>query len=108
MSAVIPANIDQGGRGGRIGAFAPRLAALAAKRVYGTALVDVTTGINWTNFTIQTPGSNDLTRNHGGAFKTTKGYDLATGYGAPIASGLACPQVLSMTPNHGKAGTSVT
>ena len=108
MLAGIAADIDQGCRGGRIGAFAPRLAALAAKHVYGTALVDVTTGINWTNFTIQTPGSNDLTRNHAGAFKTTKGYDLATGYGAPIASGLACPQVLSMTPNHGKAGTRVT
>jgi hypothetical protein len=108
MMAGIAADIDQGCRGGRIGDFAPRLAALAAKRVYGTALTDVNTGINWTNFTIQSPGSNDLTRNHSGTYKTTKGFDLASGYGAPIASGLACPQVLSMTPNHGKAGTRVT
>jgi hypothetical protein len=108
MMAGIAADIDQGCRGGRIGHFAPRLAALAAKHVYGSALVDITTGINWTNFTIQTPGSNDLTRNHAGIYKTTKGFDLATGYGAPIASGLACPQVLSMTPNHGKAGARVT
>ena len=108
MMAGIAADIDQGCRGGRIGHFAPRLAALAAKRVYGVALTDVTTGINWNNFTIQTPGSNDLTRNHAGAYKTTKGFDLATGYGSPIASGLACPTVLSMTPNHGKAGARVT
>ena len=108
MMAGIAADIDQGCRGGRIGHFAPRLAALAAKHVYGAALTDVTTGINWNNFTIQTPGSNDLTRNHAGAYTTTKGFDLATGYGSPIASGLACPTVLSMTPNHGKAGARVT
>ena len=36
--------------------------------------------------------------------RPTKGFDLATGLGVPIASGLACPQITSMTPNHGKAG----
>jgi hypothetical protein len=108
MMAGFAADIAQGCKGGRLGNFTRKLHALAAKHVYGAALADVTTGINWTNFTIQTPGSNDLTRNHAGTFRTTSGFDLATGFGVPIASGLACPEVLSMTPNHGAAGTRVT
>jgi len=74
---------------------------------YGTALVDVTTGLNETNFKIQTPGNNDLTRTHGGSFKTAKGFDLATGLGVPIATGVACPQILSMSHTHGAAGLHV-
>jgi hypothetical protein len=108
MMAGFGADIAQGCRGGRLGNFTRRLNALAAKNVYKTALTDVTTGINWTNFTIVSPGSNDLTRSHAGTFRTTSGYDLASGFGVPIAAGLSCPEVLSMTPNHGRAGARVT
>ena len=109
LLAGVAADIAQGCQGGRLGNFAPRLNALAATHVYGSAFTDVTTGINWPqNITIETPGSIDLTRNHAGAFKTAKGFDLATGLGVPIASGLACPRITSMTPNHGFAGMHVT
>ena len=105
MMAGFAADIAQGCKGGRLGNFTRKLNALAAKHVYKTALTDVTTGINWTNFTVQSPGSNDLTRTHGGTFRTTSGYDLASGFGVPIAAGLSCPEILSMTPNHRRAGT---
>ena len=104
LMAGITADIAQGCKAGRLGNLAPRLYALAAKHVYGTALTDVTIGINWATTTIETPGDNDLTRTHGGQFRTTTGFDLATGLGVPIASGLACPQVTSITPNHGTTG----
>ena len=109
LLAGVAADIAQGCQGGRLGHLAPRLHALAATHAYGSAFTDVTTGINWRqNITIETPGSIDLTRNHAGAFKTAKGFDLATGLGVPIASGLACPRITSMTPNHGFAGMRVT
>ncbi len=107
LLAGIAADIAQSCKTGRIGNFAPKVSALAAKHVYGTALTDVNHGINWTAFRIESPGNNDLTRNHGNTYKTAKGYDLASGLGVPIASGLACPTITSMTPNHGRAGTQV-
>ena len=106
--AGIAADIDQGSKAGRLGAFAPRLAALAAQHVYGSALTDVTTGINWSSLAFESPGSTDLTRAHGGAYKTGPGFDLATGFGTPLAAGLACPQINSMSRTHGKAGVRVT
>ena len=101
--AGIAADIAQGAKAGRLGDFAPELAALAAKHVYGTALTDIKTGINWTSLAIEDPGSTDLTRTHAGAFRTTSGFDVATGFGTPLAAGLACPQVSTMTPSHGQA-----
>jgi hypothetical protein len=106
--AGIAADIAQGSKAGRLGDFAPKLSALAAKHVYGTALNDVKTGINWTSLAIETPGSTDLTRSHAGAFRTTSGFDAATGFGTPLAAGLACPQISSITPSQAKAGTRVT
>jgi len=106
--AGITADIDQGCDDGSLGDFAPELAALVSEHTYGTALVDVNTGINWNTFAVETPGSNDLTRTHAGTFKTTPGFDLATGFGVPIASGLACPRITTMTPDAGPAGTRVT
>jgi hypothetical protein len=106
--AGIAADIAQGCRGGRVGHFAPKLNALADRKVYTTGLVDITRGINWSNATIETPGDNDLTRSHNRAFKTTKGFDLASGFGRPIASGLACPQINSISPRQGTARQFVT
>jgi len=108
LLAAMSTDIAQSCAGGRLGDFAQRLYPLAATHVYGSALPDVTQGFNWSTFEPETPGSNDLTRTHGGVFQTTAGFDLASGLGAPIASGLACPEVTSMTPNHGTAGTHVT
>ena len=85
--AGIAADIAESCKTGRIGNFAQKVNALAATHVYGTALTDVTTGINWTAFRLESPGNNDLTRNHGNAYQTAKGFDLATGLGVPIASG---------------------
>ena len=104
MLAGIAADIAQGCQGGRLGNFAPKLNALAAKHVYGTALTDVTTGLNWTNFTdrdARQQRPHPHPRRH---VQDRDGFDLATGFGVPIASGLACPQITSMTPNHGVAG----
>jgi len=106
--AGIAADIAQGSKTGRLGDFAPKLAALAALHVYGTALSDVKTGINWTSLAFETPGSTDLTRTHAGAFRTTPGFDLATGFGTPLAAGLASPQVITMTPSQAKSGARVT
>jgi hypothetical protein len=108
LIAGMSTDIAQGCLRSRLGDFAPRLDAFAASQVYGSALTDVTQGFNWNTFDPETPGSIDLTRTHAGLYHTAKGFDLASGLGSPIASGLACPQVTSMTPNHGTAGVHVT
>ena len=108
LLAGIAADIAQSCKGGRLGNFAPKLNALAATHVYGSALTDVTHGHQLDELpAIETPGSIDLTRTHAGAFKTATGFDLATGLGVPIAPGLACPQITSMTPEsrHAPAPT---
>ena len=108
LLAGMAADITQTCKGGRIGNFAPKLNALAATHVYGSALVDVTQGFNWSTFLPETPGSIDLTRTHAGAYKTSTGFDLASGLGVPIATGLTCPHITSLSPNHGPPGIHVT
>jgi hypothetical protein len=108
MMAGIIADVAQSCRGGRVGHLAPKLNALAKLKVYGTALIDINRGINWTNATIETPGNNDLTRTHNNTWKTAKGFDLASGLGRPVAPGIACPQIDSVTPTKGRPGTRVT
>jgi hypothetical protein len=108
MMAGVTADIAQGCRSGRVGHLAPKLNALAKLKVYGTALVDITRGINWTNASVETPGNNDLTRTHSNTWKTTKGFDLASGLGRPIASGIACPQINSLSPSIAKGGSRIT
>jgi hypothetical protein len=94
----------------RVGDFAPRLARLAAKHVYGTALRDITKGLDAHGATpkLIAPGDNDLTRTNGKKFKAAKGYDLSSGFGVPIARGLSCPQITTLSPRRGAAGTRVT
>ena len=106
----IVADIASACTSGRLGDFAPKLAALSAKNVYGTALTDVKTGFDASGAVahVVTPGDNDLTRNNSRKFKATTGFDLTTGFGTPLARGLSCPQITSLSPGRGKAGTHVT
>jgi hypothetical protein len=94
----------------RVGDFARRLAKLASKHVYGTAIRDITKGFDAHGATpkLISPGDNDLTRTHARKFKAAGGFDLATGFGAPIARGLSCPQITSLSPRRGPAGAHVT
>ena len=78
------------------GGFNPALYALAAEGVYGSALNQITSG------------SNDITGTDGGNYDAARGYNLATGLGSPIASGLACPDITSVVPSQAPAGTTVT
>ncbi len=82
----------------RIGEYNPKLYALAKTGVYGIALRDVPAG----------EGNTDLTRNHANRYPAAKGFDLATGLGTPIATGLACPAVNRVTPAGAAAGAHVT
>ena len=92
-----------------LGNFAPKLDALAAKHVYGSALTDVTTGINWPQHHHRDPGQQ---RPHPHPRRDVQDRRTAStsrpDLGVPIAAGLACPRITSMTPNHGFAGTHVT
>jgi subtilase family serine protease/ribosomal protein S11 len=106
--AGLVADVDQGAAGGRIGDLAPKLAALAVRHGDGSAFTDVNLGFNWDTLTLERPGSDDLTRTHSGTYRTTAGFDLASGFGTPLAYGLACPKIETMSPDHGPAGTHVT
>jgi hypothetical protein len=94
----------------RVGDFAPRLARLAAKHVYGTALTDITQGLDAHGAVVKliAPGDNDVTRTHAGAYKAASGFDLSTGFGVPIARGLSCPQITTLGSRRGAAGSHVT
>ena len=79
---------------GRVGLFTPRLYGLYSEGSYGTAFTDIT------------QGDTDLTGTNGGKYPALTNYDAATGVGTPIAPGLTCTQVFSVSP--GSAGTEVT
>jgi hypothetical protein len=55
-----------------------------------------------------TQGENDFTQTNGGQFGAGAGYDLASGLGSPIAPGLACAEVTSVSPSQAPAGAQVT
>ena len=105
--AGLAANIDTGCATGRIGDFARKADALAVKHAYGTALRDVTTGLDQSGPNLVVPGDNDVTRTNGGKYHTATGFDLATGFGTPIPSGLSSALITSVTPAAGKAGDHV-
>lgn len=79
-----------------IGNFAPRLYAWYAKTGYGTALTDVVSG------------NNDFNGDNNGNYKAGGGYDLASGLGTPIVSGMLCPEGISLSSSSGAAGTPLT
>ena len=107
--AGFTADFASGCTGGRIGDVAPKIAALAKTHVYGVALTDAKTGIDFTgpNPVLVTPGDNDLTRNNSDKYHAASGFDMSTGQGTPIARGLSCPEIASLSPSRGKAGTHV-
>jgi hypothetical protein len=91
MGALV-ADVDSGC--GRVGLLTPLLYTLYAEGSYGSAFDDVTTG------------NTDLTGSNGGAYAATSGYDAATGIGTPIAPGLTCASVGSVSTGY--AGSTVT
>jgi hypothetical protein len=75
--------------------FAPSLYAASSQGIYGTGLTDITSG------------NNDATGTYSGAdFPASTGYDPATGVGSPLAMGLSCPEVASVS--NGYSGSQVT
>ncbi|MGO9873189.1 MAG: S8 family serine peptidase, partial [Acidimicrobiia bacterium] len=81
-----------------IGAFNPKLYALAKTGVYNIALRDVPAG----------QGNNDLTHTNANRYQTAASFDLATGLGTPLAPGLACPEITHVSPTTAAAGAHVT
>jgi subtilase family serine protease len=79
----------------KTGLFTPALYADASS-IYGTGLDDVTTG------------NNDLTGTNGGAYAAGTGYDMATGLGSPLATGLTCADVKQVSPPSAAAGADIT
>jgi hypothetical protein len=79
------------------GLFNPALYALYGQGAYGSAFTDITSG----------SGDNDLIGGgtNIGQYPALSGYDLASGIGSPIAGGLSCPEVTSVTP--GQSGDQV-
>ena len=55
-----------------------------------------------------TQGNNDMLADHTGSFAAAPGYDLASGLGTPHAAALTCPEVTSVAPQGGAAGSRVT
>ena len=75
--------------------LAPMLYRAASQGLYGSGLSDITSG------------NNDLTGTYGGAYyPATTGYDAATGLGSPVAGGLSCAEITSVT--SGSSGSNVT
>ncbi len=81
-----------------LGSFNPRVYALVHQGGYGSAVRDVPAG----------QGDNDLTGTHSHKYKSAKGFDLASGLGTPIAPGLACPEIVRVSPSTAAAGAQVT
>jgi hypothetical protein len=83
--AALATDIDVGCTAS-VGFLNPMLYALYREGTYGTAFTDIT------------KGNIDLTGTTGGDYPALPGYDAATGIGTPLASGLSCPQITSVTP----------
>jgi subtilase family serine protease len=81
-----------------LGAFNSKLYKLSRQDTNGVAVRDVPAG----------EGNNDLTRTNASRYQTADGFDLATGLGTPVATGLACPEVARVTPTSAAAGSRVT
>ena len=77
------------------GLFNPALYALYGQGAYGSAFTDIKSGDN----DLIGGGTNV------GQYPALNGYDLASGIGSPIAGGLSCPEVTSVTP--GQSGHQV-
>ena len=82
----------------KTGELNPTLYSLASNvpHAYGTALSDVTSG------------DNDMTGSNSGQYPARAGFDGATGLGSPLAGGLTCPEVDSVSPANATPGSTVT
>ena len=98
---------------------APFLAGLVADRNTGCAggatgnLTTVLYGVRSAGqsaaaFSDVTSGNNDMTNSNAGAYGAGPGFDVASGLGSPLATGLTCPEVESVAPATAAAGTQVT
>jgi subtilase family serine protease len=85
LMAALATDIDVGCTA-PIGFLNPLLYALYREGTYGTAFTDITRG------------NNDLTGANGGNYAALPGYDAATGIGSPLATGLSCPEIASVSP----------
>jgi hypothetical protein len=94
MMGGLVADIDSGC--GSVGLLTQRLYPLYDQGSYGTAFNDVTSG------------DVDFTGSNGGQYAAAPGDDAATGIGTPIAPGLTCTSVSSVSPDNAPAGTEVT
>lgn len=75
--------------------FAPTLYSADSQGLYGTGLTDITSG------------DNDATGSNGGDYyPASVGYDPVTGLGSPLAAGLSCAEVSSVS--SGYSGSQVT
>jgi hypothetical protein len=77
------------------GLFAPSLYSLFKDGAYGTA------------FNAVSSGNNDLTGSNAGQWSANGGDNLATGIGSPIAAGLSCPEVSSLSTSSGAVGVNI-
>ena len=90
------------------GDFNPALYSLygANGQGYGVAFNAVTQGYAPGSGFQPEAGTNDYTQTNSGAYPVTQGYNMATGIGSPIATGLACSQVTGTY--SGEVGQQVT
>jgi subtilase family serine protease len=88
LMAALATDIDVGCTA-PVGFLNPMLYALYRQGTYGTAFTDIT------------QGDIDLTGTTGRDYPALPGYDAATGIGTPLATGLSCPQITSVTPGVG-------
>jgi subtilase family serine protease len=112
--AALVADVDQG-CGAPVGFANPALYAAAASPDAAATFTDVTSGNN--NPTAYT-GTSDAQGSGGGVYPATVGYDMASGLGTPIASGIAaalqpsggCPSVTGLSASSGTAhgGEAIT
>jgi subtilase family serine protease len=85
LMAALATDIDVGCTTA-VGFLNPLLYGLYREGTYGTAFTDITRG------------DNDLTGANGGNYPALPGYDAATGIGSPLATGLSCPEITSVSP----------
>ena len=87
------------------GNLAPTLYALARGAGSGYAFSRPTASGNGRDPAVP---DTDMLGANGGLYPVFNGYNMATGLGVPIASGLSCAEVDTVSPSSGPLGTTVT
>lgn len=82
------------------GDFNPALYSLYSAGNYGVAFNQVTEGyMSAPGFSAEA-GTDDYTQTNGGSYPLTPGYNMVSGIGSPIATGLACSEVVGAYSGH--------